>query len=64
MQSMVTLLNRLHRFEYGKQIHEMSKQGKEISGKLAVQYEEYYWKEMDRFGINPDEASETTSETT
>jgi len=46
---MVSLLNRLQRFEYGKELHAMAESGRDMSGDLALAYEEYYWTEMDRF---------------
>lgn len=46
---MVSLLNRLQRFEYGKELHTMAESGRDMSGDLALAYEEYYWTEMDRF---------------
>lgn len=49
IHAMVTALNRLRRFEHGKEIHALAESGREVSGKMADEYETCYWAEMDRF---------------
>lgn len=46
---MVASLSRAKKFEYGLQLHDMATNGRrEISGRTALEYEECFWKEVDR----------------